>query len=376
MPSLILCYAAEDEADARELARFLEANLPYDVSLDECRLRPDFDLIEAAERALSADAGRVLLSPASVPKIWKRERWEPVFFKKAADLNTPLAFALLRECRFPELLRRRRFFDLSRDFRQGSREVKQWLLRAEGTAARTADFPELRASIGDWPGVAEDVAPATAFAFAAACAGDFESVHRTSCAGRTAAGILGDIGHSLGLRLPGTVDQNRAAIVRDCASHRRLLILDRLAGSQRELVRFGGKSSLILTADTEAPTVTPLELIGEAFLVAARDDMQCEALIGPATAWTHELLDSDFEAGLRLGWSLLAVLKAAARFAESIEILAAMENAARARNDEMALFKIEWEQSWISEDSDTWGVRILPTAGADTVQLNLFEQFV
>lgn len=88
---------------------------------------------------------------------------------------------------------------------------------------------------------------------------------------------------------------------------------------------------------------------------------------------TCNLLQSDFAEGLRLGWALLAVLKSAGRFAESVEVLAAMEKAARARHDDMALYKIEWEQSWTSDDSDAWSVRILPTASEEVAQLNLFE---
>jgi hypothetical protein len=128
-------------------------------------------------------------------------------------------------------------------------------------------------------------------------------------------------------------------------------------------------------APSAPPILTPEE-IGAAFLVSDRDRARCASLTGPATLLTQHLLGSDFESGLRLGWALLATLKPAGRFAESIEILAAMEHAARARNDEMALFKIEWEQSWLAEDSDPWGVRILPTAGAGTMQLNLFGELL
>jgi hypothetical protein len=374
MPSLVLCYAAGDEAAARELARFLEANVDYQVSLDECRVRSDFDLIDAAERALSADAALVLLSPASVPKVWKRERWEPVFFGNAEEFATPLGFALLAECKFPELLRRRAFFDLSKDLRQGLREVKRWLMKGDVAAARTAAFPELRAAIGDWPGVAVEVAPDIARGFAAACAGDFESVHRIACHGRSAAGILGDIGQAIGARLPGNVEQNRAALVSDCAAHRRLFVLEWLAPAHRDMVNFGGRSSTILTADVGEPERVSQEAIGGAFLVSARDEAECAPLIGAATLWTYDLFQSDFDNGLRLGWALLTVLKSAGRFAESVEVLASMEQAARARNDDMALFKIEWEQSWTCEDSDAWGVRILPTAGEEVTQLSLFEQ--
>ena len=140
------------------------------------------------------------------------------------------------------------------------------------------------------------------------------------------------------------------------------------------MVNFGGRSSTILTADVGEPERVSQEVIGHAFLVSARDEAECAPLIGAATLWTYDLLQSDFDNGLRLGWALLTVLKSAGRFAESVEVLASMEQAARARNDDVALFKIEWEQSWTCEDSDAWGVRILPTAGEEVTQLSLFEQ--
>jgi hypothetical protein len=372
MPSLVFCYASEDETEARELARFLEANLAYEVSLEECRVRPDFDLIDAAERALSADAALILLSPASVPKTWKRERWEPVFSGNAQEFGTPLGFALLRECKFPELFRRRKFFDLSVNFLQGSRDVKHWLMRPEGVGSRTDAFPDLRAAIADAPGVSLGVAPDLARDCASTCAGDFEGVYCVACHGRSAAGVLGDIGYAAGLRLPGNAAQNRGAVVTACAAHRWLFVFEGLSAEHRELVNFGGKSSVVVTSDAGAPRL-PVEEIGAAFLVSVRDDARCGPLVGPATLLTYELLGSDFTAGLRLGWALLAVLKSAGRFAESVEVLAAMEAGARARNDDMALYKIEWEQSWTSDNSDAWSVRILPTASEEVAQLSLFE---
>ena len=375
MPSLVFCYAPEDETAAHELARFLEANLVYQVSLEECRVRPGFDLVDAGERALSADAALILLSPASVPKAWKRERWEPVFSVGAQEFGTPLGFALLRECKFPELFRRRQFFDLSQNFLQGSRAVKHWLMHPEGVASRGDAFPELRAAIADWPGVAVNVAAEIARDFASACAGDFEGVYRVGCHGRSAAGILGDLGYAAGIRLPGNAAQNREALVTACAAHRWLFVFEGLSDEYRELVSFGGKSSVIVASD-QAPPRVPVEDIGAAFLVSTRDDAQCGPLVGPATLLCYELLQSDFAEGLRLGWALLAVLKSAGRFAESVEVLAAMERAARARKDEMALYKIEWEQSWTSDDSDAWSVRILPTASEEVAQLSLFDSLV
>ncbi|MDE3195953.1 MAG: toll/interleukin-1 receptor domain-containing protein [Acidobacteriota bacterium] len=371
--SVVLCYAHDDECAARDLAAFLECNLDCEVSLGEGVIDAAQDLIAAAERGLSADAALVLLSPASVPKVWKRERWEPVFFGDPSEEGPWLGFALLGECRFPELLRRRVFFDFSRDARQGAREVRHWLMRREGVAAKTSEYADLRAAVADQPGTAHGIPSDVARAFALAYGADFEAVHRVACHGRTAAGILGDLGYSMGVPMTGNAVQNRAALENACRSHRWLLILEDLPPEQGDLAAPGGRASVIAAVSETVAPAASLEKIGAVFMAFPRDNDLCAPLIGLAAIRTIELLRSDFEAGLRLGWVLLAVLKDLRRFAEMVEILAAMEEAARARGDEMAIFKIEWEQSWISEESETWGVRILPTAGEDVAQLSLFD---
>lgn len=371
--SIVFCYAPEDEPAARELASFLETNVDCEVSLGEALIGAGQDLIAAAERALSADAALVFLSTSSVPKIWKRERWEPIFFGEGGDPGTPLGFALLRDCKFPELLRRRAFFDCSKDPQQGAREARHWLTCREGVAAKTTEFADLRADVADKPGIARSVSSETARAFASAYATDFESVHRVSCAGRTAAGILGDLGYSTGVCLPGNLAQNREALASACLSHRWLFILEDLPPEHAGLCAFAGRTSVLMGLSAEPSEPASIEEISAAFFAYPRDNDSCAPLIGSATLRVFALLPSDFESGLRLGWALLAVLKSLGRFSEMVEVLAAMESAARPRKDEMALFKIEWEQSWISEESDTWGIRILPTAGEDVAQLSLFD---
>ena len=371
--SIVFCYAPADNGAAREFAGFLEANLDCEVCLDEAVIGPDQDLIAAAEKGLSADAAFVLLSPASAPKIWKREQWEPIFFGEAGEVRTPLGFALLRECKFPGLLRRRAFFDLSCDPLQGAREARHWLMRREGVAAKTTVLAELRSGIADRPGLARTTLSETARTFASVYGGDFEAVHHVACHGRSRAGILGDLGYATGVPLSGNVAQNRAVLERECLHHRWLFILEDLPPEHEEWCAFGGRTSVLITQPERLREPVSVEELSAAFFALSRDNDRCAPLIGSATLRVFELLPDDFESGLRLGWALLAVLKSFARFAEMIEILAAMEEAARLRGDEMALFKIEWEQSWISEDSDAWGIRILPTAGEDVAQLSLFD---
>src|SRR4051812_13788353 len=115
MKSLILCSAPEDEILARRLADFIEINLPFMVSREECMVGPRLDLMEAAERALSADAALVLLSPSSVPKVWDRSVWESALIDGPKQFQTRFGIVLLSDCKFPAVLRRQHFFDASTD---------------------------------------------------------------------------------------------------------------------------------------------------------------------------------------------------------------------------------------------------------------------
>jgi hypothetical protein len=129
MDSVVLCFAAGDEAFARCLADFLEVNLPLVASCRDAVVGPDLDLLEAAERALSAEVALILLSPLSVPRVWNRKTWEPVFLEKPKEFQTQLGFVLLSECKFPEVFRRTHFFDASGDALSAARQIKRWLLR-------------------------------------------------------------------------------------------------------------------------------------------------------------------------------------------------------------------------------------------------------
>ena len=129
MRSTILCYAAADADFARELAGFIELNCAATRFDKEALIQPGCDLIDAAERALSADCLLILLSPDSWSGTWLRARWEPILVDEARKFETQIAYVLLRPCKFPDVFRRNAFFDLSEDRLAGQRILKRWLLR-------------------------------------------------------------------------------------------------------------------------------------------------------------------------------------------------------------------------------------------------------
>jgi hypothetical protein len=108
MQAAVLCYAARDADFAREPASFLQVNCATTV-FDEVLIEPGRDLIDAAERALSADYLLLLLSPDSWPSTWLRARWEPILVDEARKFETQIAYVCLRSCKVPDVLRRRHF---------------------------------------------------------------------------------------------------------------------------------------------------------------------------------------------------------------------------------------------------------------------------
>ncbi len=134
--SLVICYAPGDEAPVGRLAEYLRANLSVEITFDT-----GLPLTDAVERAVSAPFALVLFSTASVPQVWTRSEWERAFLQASGDMGCNLAFGLLDACRFPEVLRRERFFDFTADFIGASRLVKQWLLRPEAAPQVVSGLP-------------------------------------------------------------------------------------------------------------------------------------------------------------------------------------------------------------------------------------------
>jgi hypothetical protein len=358
MGCIVLCYAVGDEVPARQLADFLESNLAVTVSRHEGVIGPNLDLMEATERALSAEVALVLLSPLSIPKVWNRAVWEPLFLERPKEFQTLLGFVLLGECKFPALLRREHFFDASRDIVATAREIKRWLLRPHEAVAPvrriTPEAAEIRRTVADQPGTALEIAPALALEFATDLAEDFEAVYLFNCRGRSRAGILGDIGSALGLHMPGRVEQSRATLSEWCIRHRVLFVLAGVRAEDREVVIPGGLASVIFT-ESAAGTL-PGSIPSGA---------------GDATRKFEDTLREDIEAGLRLGWIAVGLLKAQDRLAEAYEVL---ERMALSAPDAIAYTRIEREQFWIGsdlggDDSPVTGLPVNPTR--DQQQLTL-----
>jgi hypothetical protein len=359
--SAIICHAPEDSAAAVEVAAYLESNCALAVSHE-----PGLDLINAVEIGLSADIVLVVLSPASVPNPWKRERWEPVFLRQPDALGTRLACLLLRECRFPELFRRGNFFDLSADSLGGMRALKRWIYGGSPFVTG-GSFEALRRRIADRPAIEIGMGMEEARAFCRECAKDFEGVFQIDCARRSRAGILGDIACVLELRLPDSPERNRETLAGFCADRRCLFVFDHLAEEDREFVDLGGKTSIIITKG-EMPERRPLDELVRLFASWPRNPDECLRALADAHSWLGEREHREIA---QLGYAALALLKNFDRLAEACEILDFMVDSARSSGDLLTAHRLEWEQSTIRQQ---WGETVAvpaPVLLPDATQLVL-----
>jgi hypothetical protein len=375
--TVVICHAREDAQFAREAAAMVEQNVSAHVSYEESA----GDFLGAVERAISGDLALAILSPHSVAP-WKRERWEAALVDAPREFGTQIVFLLADECKFPDLLRRRTFFDCSRGRAAGLRAFKRWLLeQSSGIGERPVQLPpepvaplapdtleRLLIALADRPGVAE-LASQEALGFAHEASRDFEGVFWIHCGGRSRAGVLGDLAHSLGLRLAGPVESNREALSKFCLTRRCLFLLADLDPADREWAGFGGKSSIVFTSDFEQPQIAPADLM-RLFAAWPRNVDSCAAALGQAQAYFREILDDGV--AVEFGMAILALLKHLDRLAEASEVLDLLADGARRAGDPLRAHRLAWERSWIEESWDRPAEAMLVPHSAKPQQLSLW----
>ncbi len=228
------------------------------------------DIIAKVEEGLSADVVLVILSPEAVPARWVLERWKSAFWEQAAEMGTALAVLLCREAKFPDLLRRKSFFDLRHNRLAAFRAIKRWLMslsplpqtapfvpaRLPSFIGRDAELENLSVLLADTPCLAVvEAGPgagktALAVEFARLHREEFDAVFWLTCGSRTAAALAGDLAAQLGVRLDRDLESNLNELRRLCARHRCLLVLDDAAAATAGLLAPRGRTSVLITTRT------------------------------------------------------------------------------------------------------------------------------
>ena len=144
MQTIFLAHAAPDHEFALRLAGFLEFSCDITCYADAGLMSSGQDLIDKAEEGLGSDILALILSGASCPGRWLRDRWEPVLFEETRNSHVDLVSMLLADCPFPALLRRKIFFDATLNPLAAMRLLKRWIWQRE----REPGQPEATISSG------------------------------------------------------------------------------------------------------------------------------------------------------------------------------------------------------------------------------------
>jgi hypothetical protein len=267
MAKVFPCYSTADRQLAYDLAAFLERGSGAEVLLEEGEMQAGEDLVNKVEEGLAADVVLVLLSPDSVPARWILERWKSVFWEQAAEMATALATVLCRDSRFPDLLRRKNFFDLRQNQLAGFRRIKRWLIslapppqkapfapaRLPSFSGRDGEIETLCTMLADTPGIAVVEGPgavgktALAVEFARRHQEDFDGIFWLTCGTRSAAALAGDLAAQLGVRLDRDLEANLNQVRHLCSRYRCLLVLDDTELPIAAQMAHRGRTSVLVT---------------------------------------------------------------------------------------------------------------------------------
>ena len=262
LATAFFAHARTDHELASQLAEFLELGCNLTCFVSDGLMGQGQDLISKAEEGFCADVLVLLLSPASCPTCWLRERWEPVLFDAAKQENVEVMTVLLSECSFPALLRRRNFIDAAGNWWRARRLLKRWFWLRERQPGEplspefSEDLEDLYVTLADRAGTLP-VSGANAWRFAQEAASEFEAVLWVSCQGRTLAQAAGDLAHQLGLTLDHPAQENCSRIRDVLARHRCLVMLDAPSAEISVELVAGGRTSTVITRDAVKILETP-----------------------------------------------------------------------------------------------------------------------
>jgi len=261
LKTIFLAHAAPDHEFACRLAEFLQFGCDITCYVDAGLMSSGQDLIDKAEEGLGGDILALILSGASCPDRWPRERWEPVLFEETRRLHVDLVSILHSDCPFPALLRRKIFFDATANPLAAMRLLKRWIWQREREPGQpdakiSGDLEELYARLSDRAGTMRATGP-VALRFASEAAQEFEAVLWIPCHGRSLPQAAGELGVQLGLRLEGMAKENCVRIRNFLSERRCLLVLDTPAKEIAAALEMNGRASALHTIDPVRVCETP-----------------------------------------------------------------------------------------------------------------------
>ncbi len=276
MAKAAICFSTHDAAFAEELANYLALHASVVPELAACDDPADF--LDTIEQCLTCEIVLVVLSLAALPKMWPRPEWERVLIECVRESGAHIAYLQREACPFPQILKRRAFFS-------SPAEVRQWAIHVlnpdrPAPALCPGEPDDSLQTLLDNPGLRSGVKQAAANSFVSSYWRFFENVYRVECGSATRSGVLGELAHAIGLRLPGTVDQNREALLHRATHERALYIFENLPEEFSELADLGGKASVIILENQGHRQPVTLAQLKETFFTPGANEALCLRLLG------------------------------------------------------------------------------------------------
>ena len=266
---VFLSHASADTRAAEELARCLQEGDEIECFLDRFEIGFGENVVSRISDGLAkSDYVLLLLSPNSLKSRWVEQEWTSIYSSELLAGKTRLMPVLLEGATAPAILRDKKHFALRSGDLKGMRQIRTALLHAGPIllslvsgpefVGREPELNELKErlsvpgsllSVIGMPGVGKTY---LAREFVRRHGVLFEGVYELRCSARDLAALSGDLASILGFRLEGEVDQVTSELRRHLSAKRTLLVLDDVVDDQPSKLVPGGRSSVLVTARTEA----------------------------------------------------------------------------------------------------------------------------
>ena len=256
IPEICLCFAEPDQCVADSIKARLESTAEVRIWLE-----PRRPVNEVWDRGLGAAGILVLLSSESVPERVDLAEWSDLLAHVNRGHTPPVAFIELSDCRYPPLLKRRRFLRWSDP--EALRSLQKWAISLHPVPEPAPFVPapvagvnhkpqELWEKLVDSPGFAEVDNTDVAQQFAHATAPFFRDVIWVACARRSLPCIAGELAASLRVALDGPEDEAFNRAIKLARKHRLLVVLDGLEPDSAVPIP-EGLGSIVVTRRAELP---------------------------------------------------------------------------------------------------------------------------
>jgi hypothetical protein len=367
MAKAAICFSNHDAAFAAELSKYLELHTSVGPELAECENPGDF--LDVIEQCLVFQIVVVVLSSKSVPVLWPLADWERVLVECVRESGSQVAYFKCESCPFPQVLRRRAFFD-------SFLTLRQWTIHIQNPDRNPPRFAQgeedqMLMPLLNQPGLISDVTRSGAEWFIANYWRLFEGVYRVESGGWTRAGVLGEVSQAMGVRLAGTVDQNLARLKLYAAEERALYVFENLPEEFSELAELGGRSSVMVLAKERDASPVTVDQLHSLFFSSGSEEAVCLRMLGKFMN-REQASDGDWARVKAIGMRARLFFQREMRLAEAHELLVWLAIQAQRHGDRQALEQIQREENWILNSWDLPPVERTELVGTQPSQLWLY----